>query len=40
MTVNLKPTKKQLLKMIDSLEKNPQDKIRILGNIQRINDTL
>jgi hypothetical protein len=32
MTVNLKPTKKQLLKMIDSLEKNPQDKIRILGD--------
>lgn len=32
MSTNPKATKKQLLKMIDNLEKNPADKVRILGD--------
>jgi hypothetical protein len=32
MTSNSKATKEQLLKMIDQLQKNPDDKVRLLGD--------
>lgn len=32
MTTNSKATKEQLLKMIDQLQKNPDDKVRLLGD--------
>jgi hypothetical protein len=32
MTTNSKATKEQLLKMIDQLQKNPEDKVRLLGD--------